>query len=84
MKRRSLSVTFFAVVALLLSTAFGLYLGWKRVTDPFLYYDVSFVKTALTRARIDIPDTGPFASLEYVPGRQVLMLEFANMMGVEP
>ena len=72
------------LLTLLISVGFGVYLSAQRVTDPFLYYDVAFVKSLQHETKMVIPDSGPFASLEPVMGRQILMSEFANMMGIAP
>src|SRR5690349_17258884 len=75
------NIGFFFLTALL-SLGFGAYLSINRVTDPFLYYDVAFVKSFQQQAQMNIPETGPFSSLSFVPGRELLMAQFANMMGI--
>ncbi len=72
-------------LAVAVALGFGWYLGAGRVTDPFLYYDVAFVKQVqMGQASMTIPATGPFASLAYVPGREMLMVQLASMMGIAP
>jgi hypothetical protein len=74
----------FFLLTLLLSTGFSAYLSVKRVTDPFLYYDVAFVKSIQPQPQMIIPEMGPYASLSLAPGREMLMVQFTNMMGIEP
>jgi hypothetical protein len=72
-------------LALAVALGFGWYLGAGRVTDPFLYYDVAFVKQVqMGQTSMTIPATGPFASLAYVPGREMLMVQLSTMMGIAP
>jgi hypothetical protein len=81
---RTADIILFAL-ALAVALGFGWYLSASRVTDPFLYYDVAFVKhVQMAQSTMDIPTTGPFASLAYVPGREMLMIQLAGMMGVAP
>jgi hypothetical protein len=72
------------LIALCLSTAFGLFLADREVTDPFLYYDVAFVARTQRNRRMVFPETGPFASLQFVPGRTILMVQLATMTGLAP
>ncbi len=74
----------FFILTLILSTCFGLYLSFEQVTDPFLYYDIAFIKSLQDASQMIVPKSGPFASLQYVPGREMLMLQFVNMMGITP
>ncbi len=71
---------FFAT--LLLSVGFGAFLSQQRVTDPFLYFDTAFVAKTQHLGELRFPDSTHYASLKLVPGRQILMLEFANLMGI--
>lgn len=72
------------IFTLFASVIFGLYLSANRVTDPFLYFDVAFVKSLVGQSRLVIPETGPYASLEPVVGREMLMIQYVNMMGISP
>ena len=74
----------FLLITVLLSASFGTYLSLKRVTDPFLYYDVAFVKTIQDDAKVTFPETGPYSSLSFVAGRSMLMAQFVSLMGIEP
>ncbi len=72
------------LLAILISVGFGVFLSTKRVTDPFLYYDVAFVKSQNQQRRMQIPESGRFASLGPVSGRELLIIQFSNMMGINP
>ncbi|MBV7330762.1 hypothetical protein KFU94_21465 [Chloroflexi bacterium TSY] len=76
--------TLFFILTLLLAVSFGLFLSMERVTDPFLYYDVAFIKSIQDSAQVLIPETGPYTSLKPVIGRQILMMQYVSMMGVTP
>jgi hypothetical protein len=85
MKSKRLSVDLgFLLLTILLSTCFGAFLSRQRVTDPFLYYDIAFVKSIQQETQMVIPETGPYASLSFVAGREILLTQFANMMGIGP
>jgi len=85
MKSKRLSVDLaFLLPTILLSTCFGAFLSLQRVTDPFLYYDIAFVKSIQQETQMVIPETGPYASLSFVAGREILLTQFANMMGIGP
>jgi hypothetical protein len=85
MRARYLSpAVIFYLISLLLGSAFGFFLASQRVTDPFLYFDISFVKSIQPQEAMVIPKTGPYASLSLVPGRELLMAQLSNMLGIEP
>jgi hypothetical protein len=54
------------------------------MTDPFLYYDISFSKVVRASGELVFPKQAPFSSLNLSPGRQLLMLQLTNMMGITP
>ena len=56
-----------------LCALFGFYLSSKQITDPFLYFDVAFTKQSLSDTHLVVPQKGPFASLDFVVGRIILM-----------
>src|SRR6266480_2509217 len=74
----------FLAATLLVSLGFGAYLSYRHVTDPFLYYDVGFVTSLSHSSQMVIPNSGPFASLTFVPGRELLMSLLSNMLGIDP
>jgi general stress protein CsbA len=85
MNKKSLSkeIIFF-LITVCISTCFGTYLSSKKVTDPFLYYDISFVKSIQDERQMNFPDVGPYKSLSLAPGRSLILAQYANMMGVNP
>src|SRR5947209_9812843 len=76
-------VAYFALT-LVLALLFGTFLSSNRVTDPFLYYDVAFVQSAMGHTQMVLPRHGSFGSLQFVPGREMLMIQLAGIMGVSP
>lgn len=78
-----MGVTLLAL-AVVISFVFGSYLSVQRVTDPFLYYDISFVKTSENSIDFRIPDEGPFSSLRLAPGRVSLLQGLVGVLGIEP
>ena len=82
MSDRKLSLFLFAT--LLISFGFGIYLSSTRMTDPFLYIDIAFTKIVNINGKLVFPEQGTFSPLGLAPGRQVLMVQLANMMGVSP
>jgi hypothetical protein len=78
----ALLACYFLVLAV--SLAFSGFLRANGVIDPFLYVDVAHTRLAAESGALAVPETGPFSSLNLVLGRQMLMLQFANMLGIEP
>lgn len=74
----------FFLLTVFVSIVFGIFLSSKKITDPFLYYDISFVKSIQNERHIDFPDEGPFKSLGLAPGRSLVLAQYVNMMGVDP
>lgn len=77
-------VAFYLYLTLLIAAIFGTYLAATRMTDPFLYFDISFAKAVNSQGELVFPQQGPFSSLHLAAGRQVLMLQLINMMGISP
>jgi len=76
--------TIFFLITVCISTCFGTFLSSQKVTDPFLYYDIAFVKSIQDERQINFPDVGPYKSLSLAPGRSVILAQYANMMGINP
>jgi hypothetical protein len=76
--------TYFFIITVFVSAVFGILLSNKKVTDPFLYYDIAFVKSIQDDMQIMFPATGPFASLGLAQGRSLILLQYVNMMGIDP
>jgi len=74
----------FFLITVCISICFGNFLSSKNVTDPFLYYDISFVKSIQDERQMNFPDVGPYKSLSLAPGRSVILAQYANMMGINP
>jgi len=70
------------LLTIAISLLFGLFLSQRRVIDPFLYYDLAFVKS-FHGARIPtIPSAGPFSSLALAPGRIYLLMALSSSLGM--
>jgi hypothetical protein len=74
----------FLIITVSAAIVFGIFLSSKKVSDPFLYYDISFVKSMQDEKRLIFPDAGPYTSLGLAPGRSLLLAQYANMMGIDP
>ncbi|NIS82962.1 MAG: hypothetical protein GTO14_22805 [Anaerolineales bacterium] len=75
------AVPFFLTIVV--SFLFGLFLSQRRVIDPFLYYDLAFVKSFLGESLPTIPSTGPLSSLSLAPGRIYLLLALSSSLGMD-
>ena len=73
----------FFLITVCISTGFGIFLSRQKVTDPFLYYDIAFVKSLQDERQMNFPDAGPYKSLSLAPGRSLILTQYANMMGVD-
>jgi hypothetical protein len=71
-------------LSMLVAMLSGVFFTTKQVTDPFLYYDVGFVTSLQGHMSMHIPSHGPYASLIFVPGREMLMLQLSQMLGIQP
>ena len=69
-------------ITIIVSFLFGVFLSQRRVIDPFLYYDLTFVKTSLGERLPIIPSTGPLSSLALAPGRIYLLLVLSSSLGI--
>jgi hypothetical protein len=74
----------FLLITIIISVGFGTFLSMERVTDPFLYYDISYIKSIKDDYQMSFPESGPFKSLDLVPGRLFLLSQYMNMMGIDP
>lgn len=71
-------------MTLAISLGFGSFLSRQKVTDPFLYYDMAFLKDQANNNAIIFPEDGPFASLALVKGRLILLRELVDATGISP
>jgi hypothetical protein len=75
-------LTLLAYLTLLIAIGFGIYLSANRMTDPFLFWDIAFTKIVKAQGGLVFPDKAPFSSLVLAPGRQIIMFQLINMMGI--
>lgn len=69
-------------LTIILTLLFGLFLSQRHVVDPFLYYDLAFVKSSLGETIPTIPLSGPFSSLALAPGRIFLLMALSSSLGI--
>lgn len=70
--------------AVLLVALLQAWLGIRAgLTNPFLHFDVAYVAGTTGKSHLLYPKGGPFASLSYVPGREVAMSMLYRVAGFD-
>ena len=73
----------FLVLTVLASTIVGAHLGGKRLSNPFLHYDIAFTEAARDSDQVRFPDHGSLSGARYGKGRQFWMIALGNLLGLE-
>lgn len=84
MKLNNVNESLLIILCWLICILFGFFIANKQITDPFLYFDVAFIKEISNSLFLNIPAHGPFSSLDIAPGRIMLMLIISKVANLNP